>query len=88
MAVLVARKKSSSRKDFNMNGNRNIPEKFQERVNAMPESSYGVTRIRVGLDDGSKFDDVFVAWGSEIVKVGTSEEIPFDPSRIVSVERP
>jgi len=71
-----------------MNGNRNIPEKFQERVNAMPESSYGVTRIRVGLDDGSKFDDVFVAWGSEIVKVGTSEEIPFDPSRIVSVERP
>jgi hypothetical protein len=71
-----------------MNGNRNIPEEFQDKVNAMPESSYGVTRIRVTLDDGSKFDDVFVAWGSEIVKVGTSEKIPFDPSRIVSVERP
>ena len=71
-----------------MNGNRNIPEKFQDQVNTMPESSYGVTRIRVTLDDGSKFDDVFVAWGSEIVKVGTSEKIPFDPSRIVSVERP
>jgi len=70
-----------------MNGNRNIPEKFQDKVNAMPESSYGVTRIRVTLDDGSKFDDVFVAWGSEIVKVGTSEQIPFDPARIVSVER-
>lgn len=71
-----------------MNGNRNIPEKFQDQVNAMPESGYGVTRIRVTLDDGTKFDDVFVAWGSEIVKVGTSEQIPFDPSRIVSVERP
>ena len=70
-----------------MNGNRNIPEKFQDKVNAMPESSSGATRIRVTLDDGSKFDDVFVAWGSEIVKVGTSEEIPFDPARIVSVER-
>jgi hypothetical protein len=53
----------------------------------MPEHSYGVTRIRVTLDDGSRFSDVLVAWGSEIVKVGTSEEIPFDPSRIVSVER-
>lgn len=67
--------------------NRTIPEKFQDEVNAMPESSYGVTRIRVTLDDGSKFDDVFVAWGSEVVKVGTSEKIPFDPLRIVSVER-
>ncbi len=71
-----------------MNRNQNIPEKFQDKVNAMPESSYGVTRIRVTLDDGSHFDDVFVAWGSEIVKVGTCEESPFDPARIVSVERP
>lgn len=69
-----------------MNGSRTIPEHLQEKVNAMPEFSYGVTRIRVTLDDGSRFIDVFVAWGSEIVKVGTSEEIPFDPSRIVSVE--
>jgi hypothetical protein len=71
-----------------MNGNRKIPEKFQEKVNAMPESSCGVTRICVTLDDGSKFDDVFVAWGSEIVKGGMGEQIPSDPSRIVSVERP
>ena len=70
-----------------MNANRTIPALLQEKVNAMPESSYGVTRIRVTLEDGSRFDDVFVAWGSEIVKVGTSEEIPFDPAKIVSVER-
>ena len=70
-----------------MNGNRNIPEHLQGKVNAMPESSYGVTRIGVTLDDGSRFEDVFVAWGSEIVKVGTSEEIPFDPTKIVSIER-
>lgn len=69
-----------------MNGNRNIPEKFRDEVSAMPEYRYGVTRIRVTLDDGSRFSDVFVAWGSEIVKVGINEEIPFDPSRIVAVE--
>jgi hypothetical protein len=70
-----------------MNVNRNIPERFRDKLNAMPESSYGVTRVRVTLDNGSKFDDVFVAWGSEIVKVGTSEKIPFDPSRLVWIER-
>ena len=53
----------------------------------MPESSYGVTRIRITLDDGSKFDNIYVAWGSEIVKVGTSTIIPFDPVRIVAVEQ-
>jgi hypothetical protein len=69
-----------------MNKNRNIPEKFHDKVSGMPESSYGVTRITVTLDDGSKYPDVFVAWGREIVKVGTSENIPFDSSRIIAVE--
>ena len=68
------------------NESRTIPEHLQDKVNATPECSYGVSRIRVTLDDGARFNDVFVAWGSEIVKVGTSEEIPFDPSRIISVE--
>ena len=70
-----------------MSANRTIPKHLQEKVNAMPEASYGVTKVRVTLDDGSQYGDVFVAWGSEIVKVGTSQDVPFDPSRIVSVER-
>src|SRR5437667_6837405 len=57
-AEWAACRKSSSQQDFNMNGNRIIPEHLQEKVNAMPESSYGVTRIRITLDDGSKFNDV------------------------------
>jgi len=70
-----------------MNKNRLIPEALLEQVLAMPEYNYGVTRIRVTLDDESRFSDVFVAWGNEIIRVGNSEEIPFDPSRIASVER-
>jgi hypothetical protein len=70
-----------------MTENRSIPESLQDKVLAMGEYSYGVTRIRVTLKDGSRFSDVFVAWGNEIVKVGTSEDIPFDPSNIISVER-
>jgi hypothetical protein len=70
-----------------MNGIRTIPKPLQEKVNAMGEYSYGVTRIRVTLDDGSRFGDVFVASGGQIVKVGASEKIPFDPTRIQSVKR-
>lgn len=70
-----------------MNGNRSIPDKFYNEVTAMPEYRYGVTRIRVTLDDGLRFNDVFVAWGNEIVKVGIGERIPFDPAKIVAVEQ-
>jgi hypothetical protein len=70
-----------------MNESRMIPAHLQEEVNTMPEYSQGVVRIRVTLDDASRFNDVFVAWGSEIVKVGESEDVPFNASRIVSVER-
>jgi hypothetical protein len=70
-----------------MSETRIIPEVLHEQIMAMPEYSYGITRIRVILNDGLRFSDVFVAWGNEIVKVGTSEKIPFDPSKIIIVER-
>ena len=69
-----------------MSQNRNIPKIFQDEVNAMPECGYGLTRIRIKLDDGRYFNDVFVAWANEIVRVDTSETLPFDPARIVFVE--
>jgi hypothetical protein len=64
-----------------------LPKHLQEKVASMPEHSYGVNRVIVILDDGTKFRDVFVAWAKEIVKVGTSEEIPFEVSRIADVQK-
>lgn len=69
------------------NSSRAIPEQFRDQITAMPECSYGISRVTVTLDDGTRYNDVFVAWGEEIVKVGTSETIPFDPTRIAKVER-
>jgi len=66
---------------------RAIPERFRDQIAAIPECSYGSNRVIITMDDGRRFNDVFVAWGEEIVKVGTSETIPFDPTRIVKVER-
>lgn len=52
----------------------------------MPEYKYGVNRIKVTLDDGTTYNDVYVGWGEKIVKVGASEDVPFNPERIVKVE--
>ena len=64
-----------------------IPPRFEERVLNFPEYSYGVARVVVTLEDGTEFRDVHIAWGKEIVKVGSSEQVPFDPSKIVDVRR-
>jgi hypothetical protein len=71
---------------FDMAGANILPDAVQAKVNAMPESGYGVTRVTVVLDDGKRYSDVHVAWGREIVKVGRGKVIPFDVSRIVDVE--
>jgi len=51
----------------------------------MPECHYGASRIVATLDDGSEFRDVIVAWGKEIVRVGSSTVVSFDSRRIVAV---
>ncbi len=70
-----------------MSMNRKIPDQFQDQILAMPEYKYGATRIRVFLDDDRIFTDVYVAWGTEIIKVGASEKLPFDPLQIIRVEK-
>jgi len=64
-----------------------IPSQFEDLILQMPECSYGVTHVKVTLDDGTTISDVYVAWGKEIVKVGVSETVPFDPAKIIAVER-
>jgi hypothetical protein len=66
---------------------RTLPEEIQDRVSSMGEHSYGVTKVVVTLDDGTKIREVYIAWGTEVVRVGKSEKIPFDPSRVVDVRR-
>jgi hypothetical protein len=62
-----------------------LPEKYEDAIAAMPEYSFGAHRVVVTLDDGTRVWDVFVAANNEIVKVGISTEVPFDPNRVVEV---
>ena len=62
-----------------------LPLNFEKQVLEFPEYSYGVTRVIVTLDNGKEVSDVFIAWGKEIVRVGSSEAVPFDPLKIVKI---
>jgi hypothetical protein len=64
---------------------RDLPRHIQEQINSFPESSYGANRVTVVLDDGTVYREVVVAWAREVVRVGKSEHIPFDPARVVEV---
>lgn len=54
-------------------------------IAALPEYKMGVHRVTVELSDGSVFTDVDVAWGSEVIRVSGSSDLPFDPADIVKV---
>jgi len=62
-----------------------LPDLIKDEIANMPEYSYGVNRVTVELKDGSKFDNVFVGWAEEIIKVESSDTVPFDPAQVVKV---
>ena len=62
-----------------------IPSIFENKVLQFPEYSYGVTRTIVELEGGKFVRNVFIAWGKEIVRVGESEDVLFDPTSIISI---
>ena len=63
-----------------------LSQKLKDEVLLMPEYRQGTNKIRVRLKDGRVYSSVFVAWGDEIVKVGTLDTVPFSAEEIVSVE--
>jgi hypothetical protein len=62
-----------------------IPQHLRDAVNAMPEHSYGVTRVVITLNDGREIPDVRIGWGIDVLKVGNSAEIPFGTEDVIAV---
>ena len=83
MVVRAEFQKYCFQMDFNMSS---LSDKIKDQIAEMPECSYGVNKVTVVLDDGTEFRDVYVAWGEEIIKVGNSKTIPFDPGKVVRVK--
>lgn len=76
--------KSYSRRAFNMKTM--ISQELKDRVLEMPEYRQGVNKVWVRLRNGTIYHNVFIAWGSEIVKVGEGTDIPFDAEDIIELE--
>lgn len=69
-----------------------LPEPIQEKVAAMPETSYGANRVTLVLKNGRRVFDVDIAWAAEITRVGGREvkneqELGFSLREIVDVTR-
>jgi hypothetical protein len=50
-----------------------LPENLKNKASEFPESSYGANRVTLILPGGRKIKNVFLAWGSQIVKIGNKQ---------------
>jgi hypothetical protein len=48
-----------------------LPDSLGDKAVAFPEFSYGTNRVTLVLADGRRVPDAYLAWGREIVKIGT-----------------
>ena len=67
-----------------------LPEDLAAKAAGFPESTYGACRVTLVLADGRHVSDISLAWGTEIVKVGSrlvdsSKDLGFALSDIVDV---
>ena len=63
-----------------------LPERIRQEISTFPEFSYGAKRVTLVFADGVELRDVYVAWDSEVVRVGTKTNVSFDISKIVGVK--
>jgi len=63
-----------------------LSQALKDKVLEMPEYRQGVNKVKVLLKDGKAYNNVFVAWGCEIIKIDSSFVIPFDADDIVDIE--
>jgi hypothetical protein len=62
-----------------------LPDVIQEHLSSFAEHRMGIHRLAVAIDDGTEFDDVYVAREREVIRVATATDIPVDPRRVVTV---
>lgn len=67
-----------------------LPQKFADKTAGFPESSYGANCVTLVIADGRRVHEVFLAWSTEIVKIGSRavtspEDLGFAVGDIVDV---
>ena len=65
-----------------------IPDKLGDKASRFRECAYGVTRATLVLSDGRQVREVLLAWGREIIQIGSRkiagpQALDFHPDDIV-----
>ena len=57
-----------------------IPERLRAKVQTFGEVSMGANRVALVLRSGAVIDDVILAWGEEVVRIGGADpaKVPMD----------
>ena len=63
-----------------------LPEQVRVKILIFPEYMMGAHRVAVTFGDGSTIEDVIVAWGYEVVRVGGVDGCPFHAEDAVDAE--
>lgn len=53
------------------------------KIAGFGEYKMGAYKVDLVLRDGRTVHDVIVAWGDQIVRVGASEHVDFDPNDVI-----
>jgi len=62
-----------------------LPDRLAERILSFPEYRMGVHRVAFVMSDGSTIDNVLVAWGREVIRVGGVEDVHVNVNNVLDV---
>jgi hypothetical protein len=65
---------------------RKLPTPIQEKILSFPEYRMGAHKVALKMRNGALVEDVIVAWGNEVVRVGGVNGCLIDPNDVVEVE--
>jgi hypothetical protein len=60
-----------------------LPGTIKTKIVSFGEYKYGASRVALVMSDGTIIEDVIVAWGDEVVRVGGVDVSSFDTSQVV-----
>jgi len=68
-----------------------LPDNLRDKALQFPESSQGANCVTLILSDSRKIRNVFIAWGTEIIKIGnrmiaSENDLQFKLLEIIDIE--
>ena len=63
-----------------------LPEPVKARILTFGEYKMGAHKVALVMRDGTVVEDVIVAWGDQIVKIGDTTNIEIDVADVVGAE--